>query len=160
MAFCEVPLQPSYSDTVEVNIQRNAINRLSIDLVTQDATQNNFYQNHEEVNICLKLKDRTDEQLLEEIKLNLPKWRKKMGIEEPQHFVKGRKDDIDKIRRYQLIAYIDLVFWSDGVDKTIKKSVLVSALYPNGEKGETELKQTVEPHLKKVIHYGYRKVDK
>ena len=113
-----------------------AIGKLAISLLD---LKNKFTPRVRPINKHLFLKmnwqNNTDKELIAEIERLLPEWRDKCGVIEPkQAIIKGRMDDIEKIRVYQVIAFIDLHFWSQCTGNRIKKSVLAAALFPKGEK--------------------------
>jgi len=103
----------------------------------------------------IELVESTDKEILHELKSLLPKWRKQLGFEEPD-VVYSKQSDYKKVAPYKIIPLLDLWIWERLVKIKIPLRVIVSAIYPIGEKGETELKQTVIPLAKKLLSENYR----
>jgi len=142
------------------SIHSNVIGKTSVDLILAKSKTWNRQVNDDKINISVNLNFKSDEDLIKEFAESLPEWRKQLKAKEPYKFLKGRSDDIQKLRRYQALAFIDLYFWSLSNNTKIKKSVLAIALFPDGDKGEFELKQTIEPFISKVFANNYQRVEK
>ena len=85
-----------------MNIGKTAISLLD----SKNKFNRNPKHNNDEILLKLNLLDRTDKELLDELRLLLPEWRKKCGLIEPEsRFIKGRTNDIDKIRNYRPASF-------------------------------------------------------
>jgi hypothetical protein len=104
--------------------------------------------------VNLDLANYSDIDILQSFEKLLPKLRKCTGISETKKY-KKRAGDIEKVEQYRLLELFDLNVWALANDFKIRNSVLAIALYPDGEKGETELVQTVHPHFKKIFSKEY-----
>ena len=105
--------------------------------------------------IELNIEEYCDEDIIKDVQQLLPFWRKQLSVDEPD-VINQRKDDVQKIVNYQLIPLLDLLLWSAANRRKIPNSVMTVALFPNGEKGEVEFRQTVLPMLHKLLDYRYR----
>lgn len=102
-----------------------------------------------QVPIVLDLANFTNKELLAGVKELLSVLRKQLSIAEPS---KSRVwvSDRDKILEYKVLQTLDLRLWQKYEGIRIKKSVIIVALYPNGERGEVEFDATVNPFIKKL----------
>ncbi|WP_448556026.1 DUF6387 family protein [Thalassotalea montiporae] len=107
------------------------------------------------ININIDLYNATDKVIIQEIKKMLPLWRKSLDIEEPKNNYFSRRLDYDKVPSYKIIPLLDLLMWAQIEQKKIPLRVLTSVLFPKGEKGETELKQTILPMARRFISSNY-----
>tara|TARA_R110000751_G_scaffold307192_2_gene427676 strand:- start:3729 stop:4529 length:801 start_codon:yes stop_codon:yes gene_type:complete len=89
--------------------------------------------------ICnIGLDNYTDDEILIALKHHLPLWRKDLNISEPKkRFIKPA--EIEKIRDYRIIPFLDLMIWERDTDVTISKSVMATCVFPDGEIGEVDL---------------------
>ncbi|KID40471.1 hypothetical protein QT16_01280 [Pseudoalteromonas distincta] len=89
--------------------------------------------------ICnIGLDNYTDDEILMALKHHLPLWRKDLNISEPKkRFIKPA--EIEKIRDYRIIPFLDLMIWERDMDVTISKSVMATCVFPDGEIGEVDL---------------------
>jgi hypothetical protein len=106
--------------------------------------------------VSLDIHNYTDKQILSSLKKKLEIFRNYDDVKQPKS-TEPRSDDIDKILKYKLIQYFDLMYWSKLNQVRIKKHVVTIALWPDGEKGTDELKQTIEPLFKKIFSTRYFK---
>lgn len=104
---------------------------------------------YSQVPIVFDLESFTDKEILAGVKDLLSVMRKQLSIAEPS---KSRVwvSDRDKILDYKVLQTLDLRLWQKYEGIRIKKSVLIVALYPNGERGEVEFDATVNPFIKKL----------
>ena len=102
-----------------------------------------------QVPIVLDLASFTDKEIVAGVKDLLSNIRKQLSIATPD---KKRvwEADRDKILEYKVLQTLDLRLWQKYEGIRIKKSVLIVALYPNGERGESEFDATVDTLIKKL----------
>jgi hypothetical protein len=112
--------------------------------------------NHRLAHMVINLNENSDKTILSDIKKLLPHWREVLEINEPTENIYSKPSHFKKIVDYKIIPLLDLKIWSLLEDKKIPHRVLTVALYPNGEKGETELKQTVLPFTEIILSDDYR----
>lgn len=89
--------------------------------------------------ICnIGLDNYTDDEILMALKRHLPSWREDLNIPEPtKRFIK--ESEINKIRDYRIIPFLDLMIWERDTGTAITKSVIAACVFPNGEIGEVDL---------------------
>ena len=92
--------------------------------------------------IEIDLGARRNDEIIDELTWLLPKWRKEVGVSEPDR-LKVTPSTYKRIADYRIIPYLDLYIWALNNRVTISNSVLAVALFPNGEKGDTEIRQTI-----------------
>ncbi|WP_334037309.1 DUF6387 family protein [Alteromonas macleodii] len=104
---------------------------------------------YSQVPIVFDLESFTDKEILAGVKDLLSAMRKQLSIAEPN---KSRvwASDRDKILEYKVLQTLDLRLWQKYEGIKIKRSVLIVALYPNGERGEVEFDATVNPFINKL----------
>lgn len=99
----------------------------------------------------------SDAEILESIKELLPQWRDQLGLPEPE--IKFAKtSDFKKIKTYSLLPLFDLIMWAESVGQKIPPRIMTIALFPHGEKGETELSVTIYPFINKMMDDSYREL--
>lgn len=80
----------------------------------------------------------TNDEILMALKHHLPLWRKDLDISEPKkRFIKPA--EINKIRDYRIVPFLDLMIWERDMGVTITKSVIAACVFPDGEVGEVDL---------------------
>jgi uncharacterized protein DUF6387 len=106
------------------------------------------YSSHQ-VPVVIDLASFTDREIISGIEVMLKSMRKQLCAIEPD---KSRvwASDSRKILTYKVLQTLDLKLWQKYEGIKIKKSVLIVALYPNGERGEVEFDATVSPFIKKL----------
>lgn len=104
--------------------------------------------------IVINIEKYSNKEIMKNIELMLPEWRKELGISEPQKVFLSKQSVYKKVLEYQVIAFLDLWIWKLVNKVSIPHKISVIALYPNGEKGENELKQTVIPFVQKLYDSG------
>jgi len=109
--------------------------------------------------INIHLEGYTDKEIIADIIKLLPEWRKCLGIEEPCGISYSKELDYKKIVSYRIIPLLDLLLHEKINNKKFPLRVLATALYPKGEKGENELKQTVIPLALRITSDNYRHLD-
>ncbi len=109
-----------------------------------------------DVNIQIDLENNTDKEIVADLKKLLPMWREQLSIEEPEGILFSKQIDYEKVRPYKILPLLDLMIWELMTNQKIPLRVMTVALFPNAEKGETELKQTVIPLTKKLLSEDYR----
>ncbi|MGK0270711.1 MAG: hypothetical protein ACI88H_001359 [Cocleimonas sp.] len=129
---------------------------LDFDLSTEDFDLAEPKGKHSIAHMAINLADNSDKVILADIKKLLPEWREALKVDEPNKNIYSKSSHYQKIVDYKIIPLLDLKIWSLLVRQKIPHRVLTVSLYPNGEKGETELKQTVLPFVDKVTSDNYR----
>jgi hypothetical protein len=109
--------------------------------------------------IKINLAEHTDKEIRSDLSKLLPVWRKQLKIEEPKGDVFSKPSDIKRILEYRVLALLDLRIWSKNEKRSIPHRVYTAALFPNGEKGETEFKQTVLPFFGKISMKTYKNLN-
>lgn len=118
-----------------------------------------FPRVNEAVYLSVNLKNYSDAEILKSFEKLLPKWRRELQIPSPS-IVFAKDSDDAKIIPYKLLPLLDLLIWSNSIGAKIPNRVLAIALFPTGEKGETEIKQTIMPLLNKLVSDNYRRLEK
>lgn len=103
--------------------------------------------------------NRPDEEILEDIEILLPKLRKSLRAP-AKEVTYERKDDVVKLRDYQLIALLDLLIWSCYTGVKIKPKKLSLALYPAGVAGAPASINTALERLNIFLNYNYNQASK
>lgn len=108
-----------------------------------------------EIRVCIDL-DRTDQEILDDLSRLLPAWRKRLSEITGQDLTTGAGSHsmLGKVRSYRLIPLLDLKLWEKAEDVSIPHRVLVQALYPRGELGESSLAKTVLTMLERMRSAG------
>lgn len=94
-----------------------------------------------------------DYQIIEELKKLLPQYRKLLKSPNPQKQYK--QSDLSKILSYNILPLADLILWAKAENKTITLSVLAVSLFPDGSRGEEDIRKTIIPFMEKVISHQY-----
>lgn len=108
--------------------------------------------NNDDIHVGINITDFSNEEILYQLEKLLPLWRK--TLKKPNPKGKGLSKSIicKKIIKYQVVAFVDLFIWQHFEQRKIPHKVFVVALFPNGEKGEYEFKQTILPFVMKVMN--------
>jgi hypothetical protein len=93
--------------------------------------------------------------LIEDFKRVLKKWRKELAIEVDSNLTFVTPSHRDTIVNYNIIPYIDLLIWAAAHDCKIPHRVFCAALFPFGEKGELEFRQTIKVFADSIINKEY-----
>lgn len=101
------------------------------------------------IHVTLDLADFTDREIISEMKGLLSTTRKQLNAPEPNKN-QVRAPDRDKILTYKVLQTLDLQLWQKFEGAKIKRSVLMFALYTDGERGEVEFDATVKPFIEKL----------
>lgn len=94
----------------------------------------------------------TDDQIINSVKRQLPKWRYILNVSPSDVAKKPRVDDEQKIRDYRVIPLLDLMVYEKLMNVSIKKSVLMVKVFPDGEYGEKEYFNTIKPFIEKLLN--------
>lgn len=105
--------------------------------------------------VNIDLANYTNEEILFDLKSTLEIWRRQLDAPSPNHQI-AKQLEIKNIKDNRIIPRLDLMVWEQLENKQIISSVLAVVLYPNGEKGEIYLKQTMPKHLKNMTNNSYR----
>jgi|GEM_PF-7064472 len=95
----------------------------------------------------------SDEAILEELKIAIPKFRGLYGVGEPDR--KPTQRNIKKLAKYRVLAIYDLLVWSRLNDISMSLDIIARAVFPDGQYGENQLRQHIIPHLKKCLNYKF-----
>lgn len=109
--------------------------------------------------INIDLKEYTDKELISDFQKLLPMWRSELGIKEPTNISYSKPSDIGKVINYAIIPLLDLKIWCEITSSKITHSVYAGTLFPELNRGETDLKQTILPFLNKLMSDSYRKLN-
>jgi hypothetical protein len=106
-------------------------------------------------NIHLKISlNATDSEILGQLQRALPEYRKTLEIVEPKSIFK--QSDLKRIVDCKIVELLDLRIWAKINNLNITHSVLATALFPDGSKGDTELRRTILPLAEKVLTDRYQ----
>lgn len=95
-----------------------------------------------------------DEILLGDFKKLLPKWREELGIDVEEIKVTNSWAVIKKkIIEYNVLPYIDLLTWARIKGVTIPGGVLAVSLFPDGDKEQFAIAQTIKPFVDRLMTY-------
>lgn len=94
-----------------------------------------------------------DYQIIEELKKLLPQYRNL--LESPKPKKKYKQADLAKILPYNILPLADLTLWAKAENKNIHLSVLAVSLFPDGSRGEEDIRKTIIPFMEKVISHQY-----
>lgn len=100
----------------------------------------------------------TDDEIVRQIKLFLPKWRKTLNVP-PPNSSKPTPTLFSKIVPYRIIPYLDLVIWSSLYDYHITHELFSNTLFPDKERDRDNFKQVVLAHEKKLRKYSDNKFE-
>lgn len=109
------------------------------------------------LHIKIDLKKATDKQILSSLEKLLPKYRKEFNFDGPD-VVPSRSVDVEYMKRYRVLAYLDLFLWECLNNMKIRRTLLVESLYPGDDKkGLPFLEQTLKPFILKITTPDYLK---
>ncbi|CCK74513.1 conserved hypothetical protein [Oleispira antarctica RB-8] len=94
-----------------------------------------------------------DYQIIEELKKLLPQYRE--YLESPGPRKQYKRADLSKILSYKILPLADLTLWAKAEGKHIPLSVLAVSLFPDGSRGEEDIRKTVIPFMEKVMSHQY-----
>jgi hypothetical protein len=95
-----------------------------------------------------------DEILISDMKNLLPKWRNELCIEAEEIQLNNSWSVIrKKIIEYNVLPYIDLYLWSSIKDVSIPGGVLAVSLFPDGDKEQFAIAQTIRPFIDRLMTY-------
>lgn len=95
-----------------------------------------------------------DEILLSDMKNLLPKWREELGVEAEEIQINNSWTVIrKKIIEYNVLPYIDLHLWSNIKGVSIPGGVLAVSLFPDGDKEQFAIAQTIRPFIDRLMTY-------
>lgn len=94
-----------------------------------------------------------DHQIIEELKKLLPTYRNQLNAKKPGSLYK--KSDYSKIISYNILPLTDLIIWAKAEGKHIPLSVLAVCLFPDGSKGEEDIRKTIIPFMERVTRQIY-----
>jgi hypothetical protein len=109
--------------------------------------------------IYIDLEKHTDKELISDFTKLLPKWRSELKIKEPTNISYSKPSDIGKVVSYEIIPLMDLKIWCEITNSKITHSVYAGTLFPDLNRGENDLKQTILPFLDKLMSDNYRKLN-
>lgn len=149
----------SKNNVITDEIESSTKNEGDLTWSSSHAAVNNGYEglnSHISVNLNLLFDDKV---IIEQLTALLPAWRQRkidLGLfsSEP---IKRSQVDIDKIRRYRLIPFIDLRIWASINSLRIGSRTLEIALFPHGceDLGLRFITTTLEPFYKKIMNPHY-----
>ena len=119
------------------------------------ASLNPFPIEEEYITITIDIETFTNSEIKQDLDRLLPIWRKQLDIQEPEVSFQTRSDHT-KILEYQIIPLLDLMIWTKLNNTSITKSVYAGILFPDFSRGDTEMRQTIIPFLKKITGEFYR----
>lgn len=91
----------------------------------------------------------SDTQILKELEALLPFYRQKLSVENPDFgFIQS---DIKRVINYRILPLLDLHIWEKTDNKKITNRVLSTVLFPDGTKGDDDIRKTIRPFMKKII---------
>jgi hypothetical protein len=105
--------------------------------------------------INLDLENYTDKEILSDLTKHLKDLREMSEIPEPET-INPRAGDYDKAKEYRVFALFDLMYWARRNNTQIRKSVLAVAVFPDGERGEGDLNDTINKYMGNVFSLYYR----
>ncbi|MBK4715400.1 MULTISPECIES: DUF6387 family protein [Tenebrionibacter/Tenebrionicola group] len=95
-----------------------------------------------------------DEILISDMKNLLPKWRGELGIEAEEIKINNSWPVIrKKIIEYNVLPYIDLHSWANIKAVSIPGGVLAVSLFPDGDKEQFAIAQTIRPFIDRLMTY-------
>ena len=98
--------------------------------------------------------DVPDEILISDMKNLLPKWRSELGIDAEEIQLNNSWSVIrKKIIEYNVLPYIDLHLWSSIKGTSIPGGVLAVSLFPDGDKEQFAIAQTIRPFIDRLMNY-------
>lgn len=99
--------------------------------------------------VQINLDSKRDDEIISDFSRLLPKWREEMQVTEPDR-VKIKPSFYKKIVAYRVVPYLDLRLWEKNNGFSIPYSVMAAALFPDGERGDTDLRQTVRSYIQEL----------
>lgn len=95
-----------------------------------------------------------DEILISDMKSLLPKWREELGVEADEIQINNTWSVIrKKIIEYNVLPYIDLHLWANIKGVSIPGGVLAVSLFPDGDKEQFAIAQTIRPFIDRLMTY-------
>lgn len=93
-----------------------------------------------------------DELLINNFSKLLARWRDELEWNTEAEPIKFNKWKVvrEKIIKYKVIPYLDLMKWADTLNVKIPVRVIVFALYPDSEQDSFSFTQTVKPFIEKL----------
>jgi hypothetical protein len=120
---------------------------------------NKARENPSEIYCSVNIKNFTDKELHEAFAKSITEWRANSGIYAREDILLSKPSHRQKILDYKLIPYLDLKNCEYILGLKIPHSVMASMLFPYGEKGELEFRQSILPFYKKIIDTDYRNME-
>jgi hypothetical protein len=112
----------------------------------------------DQVSIKLDLGGCSDEELINDLRELLPKWRDELKISDPKKRMRKNDSFFRKIKNYRILPLLDLRIWEKINNVTIVQKILTLALYPNGEISEADFKTKVKDTEKKILRDNYKHI--
>lgn len=95
-----------------------------------------------------------DSEIIESLKLFISEARERYKIQEQL-----KTETIETIKRkiieYRVFPYLDLLLWQMFEDRKLKLSVVAAALYPDGKKGEYEIRTQTKKYAEHAMAYHF-----
>ncbi|CAM2976330.1 DUF6387 family protein [Klebsiella quasipneumoniae subsp. similipneumoniae] len=95
-----------------------------------------------------------DEILISDMKNLLPKWREELEVSAEEIQINNSWAIIrKKIIEYNVLPYIDLHLWANVKGVSIPGGVLAVSLFPDGDKEQFAIAQTIRPFIDRLMNY-------
>ncbi|MFT7109667.1 MAG: hypothetical protein ACI843_001329 [Psychrobacter glaciei] len=140
--------RPEWGD---IECTPDRFNLADMNILNKGIGTGNFFQTTL-AHVTINLDDFTDKEVIAQFSELLPAWRKTLGSEKVKTSLLSKLSSINKMKKYQFIPWLDLTIWSELMGLTIPHRIYTVALFPIGEKGDTEFKQTVLPFILKALN--------
>jgi hypothetical protein len=140
--------RPGWGD---IECTPDRFNVADMNILNKGIGTGNFFQTTF-AHVTINLDDFTDKEVIAQLSELLPAWRKTLGSEKVKTSLLSKLSSINKMKKYQFIPWLDLTIWSELMGLTIPHRICTIALFPTGEKGDTEFKQTVLPFIIKILN--------
>lgn len=94
--------------------------------------------------LSIDLFNYTDSEIIDSLSKLLPKWRKKLEIDEPDNFIVGIQT-IKKIITYNILPILDIQLWALVYNKKISPALISNLVFDEDPKDSQAIKETILP---------------
>lgn len=107
------------------------------------------------ISLSLNIKDFTNEELTEKLNHLLNELRYFYDCPEPKRDKKRRKDDVQKLLDYRVLALLDAELWRELISPNYPTNKIVTTVLFGSEYGEKAYYNTIKPFISKVLEEHY-----
>jgi len=117
------------------------------------------YMSHS-ILLDISLGEATDDEILSSIRKLLPRWRKKMSIQEPDILPNRRMGikTIQKLVQNRILQLLDVLLWGIVHGKEISNPILSHVVFPDDPRDSQAIKETLRPYATEAMSEPYTRL--